>query len=58
MARDKTPGDKIRRGAVKPRSQIKNEITGTWVKRDPGAAKIQDVKADKPSFGRRKKQGE
>jgi hypothetical protein len=55
MARNKTPGDKIRRGAVKPRSQIKNEITGTWTKRDDKSGKFLDVKADpKPFNGVRK----
>ena len=34
MARNKTPGDARRVGAVKPRSQVKNETTGTWTKRD------------------------
>jgi hypothetical protein len=56
MARNKTPGDAMRRSAVKPRSQIKNPITGAWVKRDDGTAKVMDVKADKPLFkGVRKK---
>jgi hypothetical protein len=29
MAKNKTPGDDQRKGAVKARSQIKNPITGT-----------------------------
>jgi hypothetical protein len=48
MARNKTPGDAMRRGAVKPRSQVKNPLTGTWTKGD-------DVKADKPFLQSRKK---
>lgn len=36
MAKSKTPGDKARKGAVKTISRIKNPMTGTWAKRDPG----------------------
>jgi hypothetical protein len=55
MARNKTPGDEKRAGAVKARSQIKNELTGTWTKRDDKSGKFMDVKADpKPFKGVRK----
>ncbi len=56
MAKNKTPGDNQRKGAVKTRSQIKNPITGTWTKRDDKSGKFMDVKADpKPFKGVRKK---
>lgn len=56
MAKNKTPGDDQRKGAVKTRSQIKNKVTGTWTKRDEGTGKFMDVKADaKPFKGVRKK---
>jgi hypothetical protein len=55
MAKNKTPGDNRRAGAVKARSQIKNKLTGTWTKRDEGSGKFMDVKADpKPFKGVRK----
>jgi hypothetical protein len=55
MAKNKTPGDSKRVGAVKTRSQIKNPITGTWTKRDDKSGKFMDVKADaKPFKGVRK----
>jgi hypothetical protein len=55
MAKNKTPGDSQRKGAVKARSQIKNPITGTWTKRDNKTGKFMDVKADpKPFKGVRK----
>jgi hypothetical protein len=55
MAKNKTPGDNRRVGAVKTRSQIKNKITGTWTKRDENSGKFMDVKADpKPFKGVRK----
>ncbi len=55
MAKNKTPGDNRRVGAVKTRSQIKNKITGTWTKRDEKSGKFLDVKADpKPFKGVRK----
>lgn len=55
MAKNKTPGDDRRIGAVKGRSQIKNEVTGTWTKRDDKSGKFMDVKADaKPFKGVRK----
>lgn len=55
MAKNKTPGDDQRKGAVKARSQTKNVITGTWTKRDDKSGKFMDVKADpKPFKGVRK----
>jgi hypothetical protein len=55
MAKNKTPGDDKRVGAVKARSQVKNEVTGTWTKRDDKSGKFMDVKADpKPFKGVRK----
>jgi hypothetical protein len=55
MAKNKTPGDDQRKGAVKARSQTKNVITGTWTKRDNKSGKFMDVKADpKPFKGVRK----
>jgi hypothetical protein len=55
MAKNKTPGDAKRAGAVKSRSQIKNPITGTWTKRDDKSGKFMDVKVDpKPFRGVRK----
>jgi hypothetical protein len=50
MAKNKTPGDNQRKGAVKTRSQIKNPITGTWTKRDDSTGKFIDVKADPKPF--------
>jgi len=56
MAKNKEVGDDRRVGAVKKRSQIKNELTGTWTKRDDKSGKFLDVKADaKPFKGVRKK---
>jgi hypothetical protein len=58
MAKNKTPGDDKRVGAVKARSQIKNEVTGTWSKRDDKTGKFMDVKADpKPFKGVRREKG-
>jgi len=55
MAKNKTPGDDRRVGAVKSRSQVKNALTGGWTKRDDKSGKFMDVKADpKPFKGVRK----
>jgi hypothetical protein len=55
MAKNKTPGDDRRVGAVKTRSQTPNPLTGTWTKRDDKSGKFMDVKADpKPFKGVRK----
>ena len=52
MAKNKTPGDNRRVGAVKTRSQVK---TGKWTKRDDKSGKFMDQKADsKPFRGVRK----
>jgi hypothetical protein len=50
MAKNKTPGDNRRSGAVKGRSQIKNKLTGTWTKRDTKSGKFLDVKEDPTPF--------
>ena len=58
MAKNKTPGDNRRAGAVKSRSQVKNPLTGTWTKRDDKSGKFMDVKADaKPFKGVRRERG-
>ena len=57
MAKNKTPGDDRRAGAVKGRSQIKNPITGTWTKRDNKSGRFMDVKADPKPFKGVRKQG-
>ena len=44
MAKNKTPGDDRRAGAVKTRSQVKNPLTGTWTKRDDKSGKFMDQK--------------
>ena len=48
MAKNKTTGDRRRKGAG--RSRTKNPITGTWTKRDAKSGKFMDVKADAKSF--------
>ena len=59
MAKNKTPGDKQRKGAVRTRSRITNPITGTWTRRDDKSGKFLQVKADaKPFKGVRKPKGE
>jgi hypothetical protein len=57
MAKNKTPGDDKRVGAVKARSQVKNEVTGTWTKRDDKSGKFMDVKADPKPFKGVRKEG-
>lgn len=59
MPKNKTPGDEMRKGAIKSRSQIKNSICGTWTKRDPAVSgRFVAVKADaKPFKGVRKTRG-
>lgn len=58
MAKNKTPGDDRRVGAVKSRSQVKNPLTGTWTKRDDKSGKFMDVKASaRPFKGVRKERG-
>ena len=50
MAKNKTPGDNRRVGAVKKRSQLPNTLTGTWTKRDNKSGKFMDVKEDQKPF--------
>lgn len=46
-----------RRGAIKQRSQIKNPVTGNWVKRDATTGQFMDQKQDGTAFkGVRKEQ--
>jgi len=63
----KNTGDGSRKGSVSDRTQVKNPVTGTFVKRDesqgPGKGEFMDVKSDGSKFkgvavepdGRRKK---
>ena len=63
----KNTGDDSRKGSVSDRTQVKNPVTGTYVKRDeskgPGKGEFMDVKSDGSKFkgvavepdGRRKK---
>ena len=44
MAKNKTPGDDRRVGAVKSRSQVKSPVTGNWTKRDDKSGKFMDQK--------------
>lgn len=39
-----------RRGAVKQRSQVKNPLTGKYVKRDKTTGQFMDMKSDKKPF--------
>ncbi len=56
MAKNKEAGDDHRVGAVRKRSQIVNELTGTWTKRNDTTGRFLDVKEDaKPFKGVRKK---
>lgn len=50
MAKNKTPGDDRRAGAVKTRSQVQNPKTGAWTKRDAESGKFMDQKAGKKPF--------
>lgn len=55
MAKNSKTGDNKREGAVCNRSQVKNPVTGQWVKRDATTGKFMDVKVDgKPFKGVRK----
>lgn len=44
MATNKPTGDNARKGAVKQRSQLQNQITGLWTKRDSITGQFMDVK--------------
>lgn len=55
MATNKPLGDGHRNGAVKSRSQVFNDKTGKFVKRDTSTGRFMDVKSDnKPFKGVRK----
>lgn len=55
MATNKPSGDGHRIGAVRTRSQVFNDKTGKFVKRDSSTGKFMDVKSDsKPFKGVRK----
>jgi hypothetical protein len=55
MATNKPSGDGHRNGAIKGRSQVFNDKTGRFVKRDKSSGKFMDVKSnDKPFKGVRK----
>lgn len=55
MATNKPSGDGHRNGAVKSRSQVFNDKTGKFVKRDTSTGRFMDVKSDnKPFKGVRK----
>ncbi len=50
MAKNGTPGDGHRNGAVKQRSQTYNPQTDTWVKRDTNTGRFMDAKSDGTPF--------
>lgn len=50
MAKNKTPGDNRRAGAVKKRSQVKNPVTGNWTKRAKASGRFLDQKEDGTPF--------
>lgn len=50
MAKNGMPNDNHRIGAVKDRSQVLNDKTGHYVKRDTETGRFMDVKADKSPF--------
>lgn len=55
MATNKPSGDNHRNGAVKNRSQLYNDKTERFVKRDKSSGRFMDVKSDdKPFKGVRK----
>ena len=55
MATNKPYGDGHRKGAVKDRSQVLNDKTGRYVKRNTKNGQFMDVKSDdKPFKGVRK----
>lgn len=57
MAKNGTPGDNRRIGAVRERSQVHNPQNDRWVKRGPDG-KFMDQKADSDPFkGVRKEKG-
>ena len=50
MAVNKPVGDNKRIGAIKERSQVKNTLTGLYVKRDAKSGKFIDVKTTGGKF--------
>lgn len=48
MAKNTGKGTRI--GSVKNETQLENEITGTWTKRDHTDGKFTDVKEDEKPF--------
>ena len=50
MAVNKPVGDSKRIGAVRERSQVKNTLTGLYVKRDAKTGKFIDVKTSGGKF--------
>jgi hypothetical protein len=55
VATNPPKGDGHRNGAVSGRSQVKNPVTGLWVKRETATGKFMDGKQDgKPFKGVRK----
>lgn len=50
MATNKPYGDNSRKGAVKKRSQVYNEKTKKWIKRDSETGRFMNVKQDGKRF--------
>lgn len=50
MAKNGTPGDGHRNGAVRDRSQAQNPINGNWTKRDTDSGRFIDQKQDGDPF--------
>lgn len=50
MAKNKPSGDGHRNGAVRSRSQVFNDKTGRFVKRDTSTGRFMDVKSDNNPF--------
>lgn len=50
MAKNGTPGDGHRNGAVRGRSQVQNPVNGNWTKRDTDTGRFIDQKQDGDPF--------
>jgi hypothetical protein len=50
MAKNGTPGDGHRNGAVRERTQVYNPKTEQWVKRDTNTGRFMDNKQDGKPF--------
>jgi hypothetical protein len=50
MAKNGTPGDGHRNGAVRERSQVQNPVNGNWTKRDTNTGQFIDQKQDGEPF--------